>query len=155
MIFRRAVAGDSETVSRLLSQVLEVHVKIRPDVFVPGSIKYKPEDFAAMFADDNAPVYVAEEDGEVLGYAFCRIRVRESGGHMIPGRSLFIDDLCVDEKSRGLGVGEAIFAFVRDEARRLGCSDITLMVWEGNDPAVSFYRKMGMTPRETVMEYKL
>ena len=41
------------------------------------------------------------------------------------------------------------------EARRLGCSAVTLNVWEGNDAARRFYEKMGMTPRSATMELSL
>ena len=66
-----------------------------------------------------------------------------------------IDDLCVDESARGQHVGEELFEFVKAEAKRLGCYEIMLTVWEGNDPAKAFYDKMGMRPKETMMEYIL
>lgn len=74
---------------------------------------------------------------------------------MLPRRSFFIDDLCVDEACRGRRVGEALFRFVLEEAVRRGCADVTLNVWEGNDAAKRFYEKMGMTPKETMMELRL
>ena len=37
----------------------------------------------------------------------------------------------------------------------IGCHNITLNVWEGNDPALSFYRKMGMQVQKTTMEVVL
>ena len=44
---------------------------------------------------------------------------------------------------------------MKKEARRLGCSSITLNVWEGNDAALNFYRSMGMKTRSRTMEYDL
>ena len=74
---------------------------------------------------------------------------------MIPRKILYIDDLCVDKKSRGQHVGKALFEFAKDEAKRLGCYEVTLNVWEGNDSAYKFYDAMGMKPKETHMEYIL
>ena len=67
-------------------------------------------------------------------------------------KTLYIDDICVDEKARGKHVGKALYEFVRDYAKSIGCSNITLNVWEGNDAAQSFYRNMGMKVQKTGME---
>ena len=155
MKIRRAEAKDADRVIELLSQVLEIHAAIRPDVFVSGTTKHSRAEVLAIFADDSSPVYVAEEDGAVIGYAFCVIKDRPKKEFFVPGRALDIDDLCVDASARGVGVGEALFRFVKEEAKRLGCESVTLNVWEGNAPARAFYEKMGMRPQRTVMEYFL
>ena len=54
--------------------------------------------------------------------------------------------------ARGRHVGTALYEFVRDYAKSKGCHHITLNVWEGNDPALSFYRNMGMKVQKTTME---
>ena len=155
MKIRRAVSKDIPGVLSLLSQVLEVHAKIRPDIFLPKTTKYDRDELEEMFGDDTRPVYVAEdEDGKIKGYAFCQIK-EITARTMIPKRSIYIDDLCVDEAARGRHIATHLFEYVRSEAERLGCRDITLNVWEGNDSALSFYRAMGMTPRATLMEYDL
>ena len=155
MKIRRAVSEDVPGVLSLLSQVLEVHAKIRPDIFLPGTTKYNRDELLEMFRDDKRPVYVAVDDeGKTLGYAFCQLKEIKADT-MIPKRSIYIDDLCVDEAARGQHIATRLFEHVRSEAERLGCRDITLNVWEGNDSALSFYRAMGMTPRATLMEYDL
>ena len=152
MIIRRAQEKDIAKVSRLLSQVLEIHAALRPDIFISGTTKYTPEELLAIFSDENKPVYVAAGDeDEVMGYAFCQIRQQPFSNNMIPFTSIYIDDLCVDEACRGKGVGEALFEHVKNEARRLGCYEVNLNVWEGNE-ARRFYEKMGMKPKETQME---
>ena len=67
-------------------------------------------------------------------------------------RTLYIDDICVDEQARGKHVGKQLFDHVRAYAEKLGCGAITLNVWEGNDAAMAFYRKLGMSVRKTCME---
>ena len=37
-------------------------------------------------------------------------------------------------------------------AKSIGCYNMTLNVWEGNDPACSFYKNMGMKVQKTGME---
>lgn len=155
MNIRRANENDIPAVLRLLSQVLEIHAAIRPDIFISGSTKYTAGELAELFRDESSPVYVAESDGAVVGYAFCVLREPPFRNTMKPRKTLFINDLCVDESRRGGHIGETIFRFVLDEARRLGCDDVTLNVWAGNDAAIGFYEKMGMRPRETMMELEI
>ena len=153
MNIRRATDRDIPDVLRLLSQVLEVHAAIRPDIFVSGTTKYGEEDLKEMFVDDLRPVYVAVDDDEnVAGYAFCQIQDPPVSRTMVPRKTLYIDDLCVDEKARGAHIGSLLFDHVRSEAKRLGCHEITLDVWEGNAPAASFYESRQMKPRKNRME---
>ena len=67
----------------------------------------------------------------------------------------FIDDLCVDQQARGQHIGESLFEYVKNEAKRMGCYEVTLNVWAGNTSAEKFYEKMGMKTKERQMEYIL
>ncbi len=156
MKIRLAQNKDVPKLLDLLSQVLEVHARLRPDLFIPGGTKYNAAEIAEMLGDSETPVWVAVNGAdEVLGYAFCRMRVGPPSSVRVPDKTLFIDDLCVDGTCRGQGVGTALFAHVLREAERRGCTDVTLNVWEGNDAARRFYERMGMRPRETQMEFML
>lgn len=106
--------------------------------------------------DANRPVYVAvDENDSVMGYAFCIKKKQPFSTNMVSFDSLFIDDLCVDQNIRGKHVGQKIFEHVKEEAKKMGCYEVTLNVWEGNDTARRFYEKMGMVPKETQMEFIL
>ena len=107
-----------------------------------------------MFRDDLKPVYVATDDNdEAVGYVFCQRREPPFMATMVPCRTLFIDDFCVDESQRGKHIGETLFRFAVAEAQRMGCREVALNVWEGNTGARRFYEKMGMRPKETQMEF--
>ena len=156
MNIRRAENKDISRLTELLQQVLELHAKIRPDVFIPGTTKYTQDELEGIIKDDMSPIYVAvSDDDTVLGYAFCQIKEQPFSNNMVPFKSMFIDDLCVDESRRGQHVGEALFEYVKDRARELGCYEVTLNVWAGNESAEHFYEKMGMKTKERQMEYIL
>ena len=70
-------------------------------------------------------------------------------------KTLYIDDLCVDERFRGRGIGKALYHAARDLAVKSGCGSLTLNVWNCNAPAMEFYRKCGFVPQKTIMEEKL
>jgi hypothetical protein len=97
---RKAVPGDLEAVNRLLGQVLAVHHRGRPDLFNATGKKYTDSELLAIFDDLQTPVFVYEEGGVVLGYAFCALR-HQGSGSLMPLTTLYIDDLCVDEAERG------------------------------------------------------
>ncbi len=155
-MIRRANIKDIDRIMELLREVLELHAALRPDIFISGTTKYTGEELKRIISCDLTPVYVAaDENDRVEGYVFCQIKEQPSANHMVPFKTVYIDDLCVDEALRGHHIGEQLFEYVKNEAKRLGCYDITLNVWTGNDSAESFYEKMGMKPREKQMEYIL
>lgn len=156
MKIRRAEERDIEKVLDLLKQVLTVHADIRPDYFVHGTTKYNREELQEMFKDENRPVYVyVNDDDIVLGYAFVEIKEQPKADVLVPFKYFYIDDICVDEAARCQGVATALYNHVVSEARRLGCYEINLNVWEGNDNARRFYESMGMKTLKTTMEFIL
>ena len=52
-------------------------------------------------------------------------------------------------------MAESPFEYVKNEAKQLGCYEVTLNVWTGNTSAEKFYEKMGMRTKERQMEYIL
>lgn len=91
----------------------------------------------------------------MLGYAICILKDTYQSNNLVKMKIMYIDDLCIDENARGQRIGSQIFDFLKEEAKRLGCAEITLTVWEGNDSAKKFYEKIGMRVKETTMEYIL
>ena len=156
MQVRRACEKDLAGVHELLNQVLAVHAAGRPDIFRAGTRKYTDAELLALFEDDTHPVFVAVgDDGAVLGHAFCELQDYRQSNSWQPIMSLYIDDICVDEKSRGKHVGTALYQHVIDFARETGCHNVTLNVWECNPGARAFYDAMGMTPLKTCLEQVL
>lgn len=138
---------------QLLSQVLEVHAAGRPDLFRSGTRKYTDDELLAIFADDARPVFVAVDDeGTVLGHAFCEVEDLHESNNRQPMLSLYIDDICVSERHRHQHVGTALYQHVIGFARELGCYNVTLNVWACNPGAQRFYESMGMKPLKTCLE---
>ncbi|MBR5043740.1 MAG: GNAT family N-acetyltransferase, partial [Clostridia bacterium] len=136
---RPAGERDLPRVGELLLQVNEVHHKIRPDLFKTNARKYTDDELRAVFGNPGTPVFVCEADGEVLGYAFCILQTHRNDNNLVDGETLYLDDLCVDEAARGRGIGTALYRYVLDYAKSIGCHNVTLNVWEGNDAALAFY----------------
>ena len=150
-MIRKANKGDILRIIELLHQVNMVHHVLRPDLFKPYTTKYNEQELAAMLDDDSKPIFVNDE-GRVLGYAFCQITEVKGNQLLEDIKTLYIDDICVDENARGKHVGKALYEYVRDYAKAIGCNNITLNVWEGNEPALHFYKNMDMQVQKTTME---
>jgi len=151
IMVRKAAKKDIKRICELLHQVNMVHHVIRPDLFKPDTTKYSEQELEELLADDTKPIFVYD-DGKVAGHAFCQIT--EVKDHLLlqDVKTLYIDDICVDASARGHHVGKALYEFVRDYARSIGCYNITLNVWQGNDAALGFYQHMGMRVQKTGME---
>ena len=150
-MIRKARKEDVQRIIELLHQVNMVHHVIRPDLFKPHTTKYNEQELEAMLDDDSKPIFVYD-DGMVLGYAFCQVTEVRDHQLLEDIKTLYIDDICVDENARGRHIGKALYEYVRDYAKSIGCNNITLNVWEGNESALHFYRSMGMQVQKTTME---
>ena len=135
MYIRRGIDQDMEGINKLLRQVLTVHHRGRPDLFKADAKKYRDDD-----------------SEHVMGYAFCILKRQLNDNILTDIKTLYIDDLCVDESSRGQHIGSRLYEYVLQYARREGCYNVTLNVWECNPGAKLFYEKCGLTPQKTGME---
>ena len=153
MKIRRAQEKDMKDLDRLLFQVNMVHHKGRPDLFKAGQRKYTDDQLLEIIQDDKRPVFVAEnEEGNVVGYAFCIFQQRLNDNILTDIRTLYIDDLCVDETIRGQHIGKSLYEAVLAFARESGCYNVTLNVWTLNEGAMKFYEKCGLKPQKVGME---
>ena len=151
MMIRKANQEDIKRVIELLHQVNMVHHVLRPDLFKPHTTKYNEQELTSLLKDENKPIFVYV-DGIVLGYAFCQVSEVKDNQLLEDIKTLYIDDICVDKNARGKHIGKALYEHVRNYAESIGCNNITLNVWEGNDPAWHFYKDMGMQVQKTTME---
>lgn len=153
MIIRPADKKDISGILNLLSQVLAVHNGIRPDIFKPNTTKYTDEELYYIVTNPLTPVFVAaDEDENILGHCFCKFIQYSKDNVLTDIKTLYIDDICVDENSRGQGVAKALYNYAKEFAKAEICYNITLNVWAGNDTAENFYKAMGMSVQKTTME---
>ena len=139
-------------INKLLYEVSKVHSDARPDLFKSGTKKYNDGELKNIIANDSTPVFVAETDGRVLGYAFCIHKQFTDDNILTDIKTLYIDDLCVDEAARGKHIGRALYDYVLNYAKRAGCYNVTLNVWADNKSAMRFYEKIGLRVQKMGME---
>lgn len=153
MVIRRAKNTDMPGINQLLEQVLMVHHNGRPDLFKSGAKKYTDKELVEIIRDDSKPIFVAvDEADKVLGYAFCVFQQHINNNILTDVKTLYIDDLCVEEALRGQHIGKQLYEYVLAFAKDQGCYNVTLNVWACNESAMRFYQKCGLLPQKVGME---
>lgn len=153
MIIRRATEKDIDRINDLLMQVCLVHHKGRPDLFKFGAKKYTDPQLKEIINDDSKPIFVAtDEENIVIGYAFCIFKQEINNNILTDIKTLYIDDLCVDESWRSKHIGKALYEAVKIFAKKNGCYNLTLNVWSCNESAMRFYEHCGLKMQKIGME---
>ena len=153
MTVRRAEERDIPGLNRLLRQVADVHHNGRPDLFRADAKKYTDEELSALLRDENRPVFVCiGEEGSIDGYAFCVLKQTVGDNILTNMRSLYLDDLCVEEAKRRQHIGRMLYEHVLRFAKEQCCHNLTLNVWSCNENAMRFYHALGMQPQKICME---
>lgn len=153
MKIRRAEEKDMNGINKLLCQVLIVHHNGRPDLFKGNVKKYTDKELLEIIKNDTKPIFVGVDDNDtVLGYAFCVFQQHVEDNILTDIKTLYIDDLCVDEDSRGQHIGRQLYEYVLAFAKESGCYNVTLNVWSCNENAMKFYEKCGLVPQKIGME---
>lgn len=153
MIIRRAEQNDIPGINHLLRQVLMVHHNGRPDLFKANAKKYTDEELLELIKDDKKPIFVCVDETEaVLGYAFCVWQQHINNEILTDIKTLYIDDLCVDEARRGQHIGKSLYEYVLAYAKEQGFYNVTLNVWSLNESAMKFYEACGLVPQKIGME---
>lgn len=153
-MIRLATTSDIPRLIQLLHQVNMVHHNLHPEIFKANTTKYDENQLNTLINRTDRVIFVYEEE-TVLGYIFGEVEEIKDSIFFHNKRTLYIDDICVDEQERGRHIGRQLFEFTVDYAKKAGFDFITLNVWEGNDRAMKFYKSMGMTTRKTCMELTL
>lgn len=152
---RRAIEKDILRIGDLLRQVCLVHHNGRPDIFKVGR-KYSDEELRLLLSDESRPILVAADDNdEVIGYCFCIFQQHKDSSVLTDIKTLYIDDLCVDETLRGKHIGKTLYEAALKLARESGCYNLTLNVWSCNPSAMRFYEAQGLVPQKVGMEIVL
>ena len=147
---RNATTNDYESVIKIISQVQDMHVEWRPDIYKYNDNLITKEEFEKLV--ENNTFFVAEnENKKIVGVLEIIFRHIESPAH-VTRDVIFIDTMAVDEKYRGLGVGHKMFEFLKMMKIEKNMDGIELQVNARNVAAYEMYKKYGFTEKSINME---
>jgi ribosomal protein S18 acetylase RimI-like enzyme len=148
---RRAAAADLPWIGRLGARLLEEHYAFDSRRFLaPG--QWTPADYAsfigAQLDDPDSTVLVAEDDGEVIGYAYAVVAGYDYMA--LRGPAGILHDLIVDPRYRGRRAGRLLVDAILADLGSRGVPRVVLSAAERNEPAQRFFASLGF--RRTMIE---
>ena len=147
---RNAITNDYGSVIKIISQVQDMHVEWRPDIYKYNDNLITKEEFEKIV--ENNTFFVAEnENKKIVGVLEIIFRHIESPAH-VTRDVIFIDTMAVDEKYRRLGVGHKMFEFLKMMKIEKNMDGIELQVNARNVAAYEMYKKYGFTEKSINME---
>lgn len=152
-MIRKADENDIPQLGVLFRQLHEHHIKIAPDshrIPFEGYFEMK----LRTLLEEGMQIFTEELDGALLSYAAVNTFERERAERTY-AKILYIEHFAVAEEARRQGCGKRLFGFLKRYAKENGCDLIQLGAAAKNTEALSFYERMGMTPRTIRLEMKL
>jgi ribosomal protein S18 acetylase RimI-like enzyme len=151
VLIRKAVIADLPALGRLGALLLRTHYDFDPQRFIAPD-DHADEGYAwflgTQLRREDVAIFVAERDGEVLGYVYAGIEphswkeLREEAG--------FIHDIVVDERGRRTGIASALMERAIEWLRERGMPRVVLGTAERNDVAQRLFAALGF--RRTMIE---
>lgn len=146
---RLAKKTDYESVISIMSQVQDMHVEWRPDIYKHNENLITRDVFEKILENDT--FYVAESDTVVVGVLEIAYRHVESPSH-VTRDFIFVDTMAIDENYRGMGIGHKMFDFIKELKQAKNLDGIELQVNARNNAAYEMYKKYGFTEKSINME---
>jgi GNAT superfamily N-acetyltransferase len=144
MEIRLATPVDSLLLSSLNTDVQRLHAEHHPGFFkMPTRDNFAASFFDEMLANPAVSIFIAEEDGQALGYVVCKLMERVENPFTFAMRYLLIDQISVRPRAQGRGVGAALMKQAEVLAGELGIQKIQLDSWDFNRKAHAFFENMG------------
>lgn len=100
--------------------------------------------WSVLLQDENFYGIVLEEEGETLGYA--SVSFYRS---IVKGKTAVVEDVIVDEKARGKGLGRKLIQGLVREAQKRGCSIVVLTSNPKREVARRLYESEGFQLKDT------
>jgi len=149
-VIRPAVPKDADAIAALLRELGWFrHLDEEPHNATERRVAAH---LALCAADRSHAVFVAEDDGTVVGYA----AVHWLPYLFLPGPEGYVSELFVRAEARGRGIGRRLLDRLVTEARARGCSRLMLVNnRERESYRRGFYRKQGWREREGVANFVL
>lgn len=129
------------------AMLVRLHHRFDPERFIgagPETELAYGEFLASQIADPNVIVLVAEEEGQVVGYAYGAIEGNDWTALRGPAGVLY--DLAVDEQRRREGIGRYLLQAALSALIELGAPQIVLASAEQNVAAQSLFAASGFRP---------
>jgi len=149
---RKAEKGDLKQINYIAKQVHELHVDLRPDIYVSQEEIISSELLDALLSE--GVVFLGEYNNKIICYAVCFIR--QSNNPILTNRRvIFIDAIAIDEDYQRRGVGKKLMEHIFDFGKTESCEKVELQVNTVNSNAIEFYKHLKMKEKTKTFELEV
>lgn len=152
MVIEIPKSTDYIEINNLAKQVHKMHVKWRPDLFLDVDEVIKKSELEGKIQAKE--ILVAKVENIIVGYVTFTIKEKNNPS-MRYRKQLHIEAICVDENSRGKGIGTELLKNVKNIAKENNCNDLYLTVNEENINAIKLYEKFGFKVKNISYSMKI
>ncbi|MCA9921676.1 MAG: GNAT family N-acetyltransferase [Anaerolineales bacterium] len=147
MNIRKATIDDAQTLSALNVDVQRIHANALPHIFKqPESANFALEVMTERLSEPSNHFFIAQIDGEAVGYIFARVVERPENPFMFAWTYIYIDQISVKPMHQKRGIGKLLIDEVLVLANAKGIETVALDTWTFNNQALSFFKKQGFVP---------
>ena len=139
---RNAQPEDLESLTALLRELFSIEADFAVDagrqrrglaLMLDGCLKHRC-------------VKVAEMDGDVVGMVTAQLLISTAEGGVVA----LVEDMVVDSRHRGRGIGRQLMDAIESWSRERGASRLQLLADRTNFSALDFYDKIGWRPTRMI-----
>ena len=123
-----------------IPSILSLYAQLEQDGEITISLSEAAEIFQRIESYPNYHIYIAEQSGEVLGTF--SLAIMDNLAHH-GAKSGLIEDVVVDKKHRGQGIGKEMMQYAMDLCRKYACYKTCLSSNLKRERAHAFYESLG------------
>lgn len=153
VLIRRAVKADAESLAKLYTELEKDAVHYQPEHFVMSDGSSRLNN--SMFEDDAQALFVAEENGDIVGFVHIVLLKAKDIPCLRPQRNIYIQDMVVTKAYRSKGVGSRLMSAVKEYAKANGAEFLRTQVFPQNEDGMRFYEKNGFSLKMLTIECPL
>ncbi len=141
---RKAAITDYDAFCLLFDELDALHRDNLPQIFQKPEGPVREEAyFRGLITDENTGLFVAEIGEDIVGFVYAIIKATPDFPIFVPRRFAIIDSIVVRSEFNNQGIGYMLMDTVHEWAAANGATAVELNVYEFNEPAIAFYRKLG------------
>jgi diamine N-acetyltransferase len=141
---RKATLDDYNSLCELFDEIDTLHRDHLPRIFQkPGGAAREQDYYAGLIADENVGLFVAEAGGKLVGFVHAIVRDTPAIPIFVHRRYAIVDSIVVKSEFQNHGTGRILMDKMQEWAIAKGATSIELNVYEFNETAISFYKRLG------------
>ena len=155
LTIRKATKEDSDVLSVLYRELEEDAVRYQPEHFVLSPDGTRTEQMKDFWDSDHQAMFVADLDGEVIGFAHAVLIPAKKVPCLKPQTALYLQDLIVTAEYRSQGIGAKLMDVVRQYGKDNGADFFRTQVFPKNEAGLRFYHRIGFKEAMITIERSL